>query len=291
MNTTKLKVLLGVLEHGNLSKAAKEFNYTQSAVSHMVASLEEEFGFLLLQRTSEGIHPTDEAQRILPYVQNICHNENSLYEEVNRINCIEAGHINIGTYYSVMQNMLPTLLETFCKNHPNILVNLLEDNTTALAGYIKNSTVDFAFTSQVGFEAYEFYPIIKDRIVVALPENHPLTAKDTIDPLELCKYPIISMEEGSDHELISVFEAVGLTPQIKYRAKSEMSILSMVACNMGVGIVSALFLEHGKPGIVVRELDEAYAQYFSRDIGVSLLSKNTLSPSSVQFLKEIGAIV
>ena len=57
MNIKKYEAFVRAVELGSLSKAAEELGYTQSGISHMMQSLEEEVGFPLMTRTSSGIMP------------------------------------------------------------------------------------------------------------------------------------------------------------------------------------------------------------------------------------------
>ena len=45
MNIRKCEAFVRAVELGSLSKAAEELGYTQSGISHMMQSLEEEVGF------------------------------------------------------------------------------------------------------------------------------------------------------------------------------------------------------------------------------------------------------
>ena len=49
MDTKKYEVFEKTVELSSLTKAAEELGLTQSGVSHIIAALEEEFGFPLLR--------------------------------------------------------------------------------------------------------------------------------------------------------------------------------------------------------------------------------------------------
>ena len=54
MDTKKTKALLLALERGSLTAAAEELGYTQSGLTHMMNSLEDEAGIKLLVRSKGG---------------------------------------------------------------------------------------------------------------------------------------------------------------------------------------------------------------------------------------------
>ena len=55
MKKSKYEVFMKIIEYGSLSRAAMYCNYSQSAVSQIVASLEEELGVTLLNRNHAGV--------------------------------------------------------------------------------------------------------------------------------------------------------------------------------------------------------------------------------------------
>ena len=65
----KARALMSAVEMGSLKAAAEALGCTQSAVSHMIASLEKELGFRLLRRARSGVKLTDEGERLLPFVR------------------------------------------------------------------------------------------------------------------------------------------------------------------------------------------------------------------------------
>ena len=54
LNVQRLKVLREVVARGSFSEAASALNYTQSAISQAIATLESEAGVPLLERTVAG---------------------------------------------------------------------------------------------------------------------------------------------------------------------------------------------------------------------------------------------
>ena len=69
MNIRKYEAYVRAVELGSLSKAAEQLGYTQSGISHMMQSLEEEVGFPLMVRTSAGIVPNSKGELLLPIIR------------------------------------------------------------------------------------------------------------------------------------------------------------------------------------------------------------------------------
>lgn len=70
-----------VVEFGSFTKAAETLGYTQSAISRMIVSLEDELSIQLLYRSRCGIHLTVEGERLFPSIQASCYKENWACDE------------------------------------------------------------------------------------------------------------------------------------------------------------------------------------------------------------------
>src|SRR5437764_12734591 len=60
-----LSAFVAVAEERSFTKAAKQLNVSQSALSHAVRGLEEEIGVRLLARTTRSVAPTDAGAELL----------------------------------------------------------------------------------------------------------------------------------------------------------------------------------------------------------------------------------
>ena len=78
MNLAKYQALLSVVESGSLTAAAAQLGLTQSGVSHIIAALEEEFGFPLLTRSRTGARLTPEGEKIMPFLRDILRSQEQL---------------------------------------------------------------------------------------------------------------------------------------------------------------------------------------------------------------------
>ena len=110
----KYDVFLKVSETGNFSRAAEEMNLTASAVSHIIAKLEREFGFSLFIRSRSGVVLTESGKRILAHLRSISAQYRLLEKEAAQIRDCAVGRVRIGTYYSVTVNWLAPLLPELC---------------------------------------------------------------------------------------------------------------------------------------------------------------------------------
>ena len=116
MNIRKYEAYVRAVELGSLSKAAEELGYTQSGISHMMQSLEDEVGFPLMVRTSSGIVPNHEGEMLLPIIRQLLNTSEALEQYIAKIKGADTGRIRIAAYSSVATNWLPGIIRDFQKD-------------------------------------------------------------------------------------------------------------------------------------------------------------------------------
>ena len=122
MNIKKYEAFIRAVELGSLSKAAEELGYTQSGISHMMQSLEEEVGFPLLVRTSSGILPNAE----LPAIRRLLRTNDALAQTIAQIKGADSGRVRVIAFSSAAACWLPEVICRFQRDFPHVEVMLRE---------------------------------------------------------------------------------------------------------------------------------------------------------------------
>lgn len=266
MSLKKYKALVETIDLGSLTKAAEKLNYTQPGVSHMILSLENEFGFPLLIRGKNGVTPTPEAEKLMVYLRQIVNGEEKLKEEVNRIHGADVGTIRIGCFFSLSIHFLPSIVAEFTELHPGVELQLYVGEHGEICQWLHQGKIDLAFMSLPVPGEFDFVPLFDDPIYAVLPEGHILEKRERINPKELLEYPFILQQQGSDEDANRVFEGEGLTPKVRFRVRGDEAIQSMIAKGLGVSLVPELVLSRRPQGLILRPLEPEY----HRVLGIAL---------------------
>lgn len=281
MSLIKYRALVTALHYKNLTKAAEQLGYTQPGISHMILSLEKEFGFPLLIRQKDGIEATENAKQLLPYLQEILESEDQLKEMINQINGIETGCVRIGAFFSVSIHWLPSIIQAFSEKYPNIELQLFEGDYGEITTWLKDGQIDCALMSAPVPDGFEFIPFLDDPILALLPQTHPLARHKIISPSELVQSPFIIPSSGSDEDIWRVLVPEGLTPNIKYRVKGDETIIAMVAKGLGVSLMPKLLLHHLPETLVTKPL----TPHYFRTLGLTIRSKRQTAPATKKFIQ------
>lgn len=281
MSVNRYLSFLKVLDSGGFSRAADELGYTQSAVSQMVKSLEQELRTTLLVRSRNGISLTANGEELLPYIRAICNAHRELWEKQKEMLGLRGGVIRIGTMPSVSCNWLPGLMQGFKKEYPEVQFILQQQATyTGIAKLIADGNVDFGFVNIDVASGLQSILLVEDELMAVLPRGHRLAKKKKIPVEKLLEEPFILLEEGEYNELLLFFDRQRQKPNIHYRAFDDYTIMAMIEKNMGVGILPELILRRRGYDVVVRSLEPP----LRRSIGIAYRDRYLLSIAARYFI-------
>ena len=144
---TKLRALMSAVENGSFKAAAESLGCTQSAVSHMISSLEEELGFRLLRRGRSAVRLTDEGERLLGAARSLLSAEEQLRQTAASIRGLDQGTVRIGAFTSVAVHWLPPVLKEFQRDYPNVEFKLLNGDYHDVNEWLSDGSVDIGFVA------------------------------------------------------------------------------------------------------------------------------------------------
>lgn len=279
-NIQKIMAFVKTVECGSFTKASEVLNYSQSGISRMINDIEKEWGVSLLERNKSGVKLTSDGIKLLPYAKSVCNEFLNLKTQIDELNGLQSGLIRIGTFSSVATHWLPKIIKEFQKDYPNIDYELLLGDYSEIENWISSGRVDCGFLRLPTSNDFETIMLKKDKLMVVLPENHPLSAFDKVPVKKLCDYPFMLLEKGTKAEISAIFEKNNLKPKTHFTTIDDYAVMSMVENGLGISILPELILQRIPYNIVLRELDvPAY-----RNIGIAMKDRKTASVVTKKFL-------
>ncbi|KGR76382.1 LysR family transcriptional regulator [Ureibacillus sinduriensis] len=280
MNIQKYMAFVKAVEYGSFTRAAEALGYTQSAISRMINDLESEWGITLFERGRSGTNLTSDGLKLLPQLKRICNEHEILMMQVEDLHDVQSGIIRIGIFSSVATHWIPNMLKFFKKDYPNIDFELLLGDYTEIENWIIEGRVDFGFLRLPTKADIETIFLEQDRLLVVLPEDHPLAEYDKFPISEILNSSFILLEKGAKADISEIFEKHQISPQISFTTWDDYAIMSMVENGLGVSILPELILHRIPYRIITKELDvPAY-----RNIGIAMRSRESLSLAAKRFL-------
>lgn len=280
MNIQKYMAFAKTVEYGSFTKAAAVLNYSQSGISRMINDLEKEWHVSLLERGRAGVRLTSDGVKLLPYAQSVCNEYQKLQLQVDELNGLQSGLIRIGTFSSAATHWLPNIIKEFQKDYPHIDYELLLGDYTEIESWILEGRVDCGFLRLPTLPELETIFLEQDRLLVVLPEDHPLSGYERFPVKSLCDYPFMLLEKGAKAEISEIFGKCNIEPKIHFTTWDDYAIMSMVESGLGISILPELILQRIPYRIIKKELDiPAY-----RKIGLAMRDKKSTSLAVKRFL-------
>lgn len=280
MNIQKYMAFIKTVEFGSFTKAAEVLNYSQSGISRMINDLEKEWRVSLLERGRAGVRLTSDGLKLLPFARSVCNEFEKLQTQVDELNGLQSGLIRIGTFSSVATHWLPNIIKEFQKDYPNIDYELLLGDYTEIEGWILEGRVDCGFIRLPTIPEFETVFLEQDKLLVILPEDHPMADCERFPVKALCDYPFMLLEKGAKAEISEIFVKCNIEPNIHFTTWDDYAIMSMIESGLGISILPELILQRTPYRIIAKELDiPAY-----RKIGLAMRDKKTASLAVKRFI-------
>ncbi|MDR3530627.1 MAG: LysR family transcriptional regulator [Rhodopila sp.] len=247
-------------EYGSLRQAAEALHIRQSTLSRSLRGLEHDFGQVLFERSHGGTRPTAEGLEFLDVAQRIVVETEELGAHFKGRQHGHTGRLTVGIHTSFSTGNLRATLLDYQKRFPGVKLCLADGSSEHLLSGLGSSAVDIAFI--VGTHRRwrgRSLPVWSERVVVALPEGHPLGSHDAIHWGDLKDEQILLAQHGPGSEfyqlIVSRIGDAGAC-HIQYHDTALDRVLTLVSA--GYGVLFALDGATGVtyPGVIFREVHD-----------------------------------
>ena len=253
---SRYDIFCAVVEQGSFTRAAEQLDYSQSAVSQTIQSLERELETTLISRGKGGAVLTSDGESYLPYLRAICSAEEALVQKHQEMQGLVHQEIRIGTFTSVSRNFLPQLMEQFKLLYPDVHFVLEQGGYRDIRQWVLEGRVDFGFVNAKAVSGLTVRTLYHDKMLAVLPPEHPLIKKSSLSLRELADEPFILLDEGNYSVALAAFLQYGLKPHIEYKVYDDYSILAMVRRGLGVSILYNMVVSGFEQGLVIKPVQE-----------------------------------
>lgn len=223
---------------------------------------------------------TSDGVKLLPQIRRISNEHEILMRQIEELHDMQSGLIRIGTFSSVATHWLPNMIKIFKKDYPKIHFELLLGDYIEIESWISEGRVDFGFLRLPPKTDLETIFLEQDRLLVVIPQDHPLSNSDKFPINELLDSPFILLEKGSNSDVTKIFEKHQIFPQVHFTTWDDSAIMSMVESGLGISILPELVLQRIAYQIVAKELEVPAF----RKIGIAMREQKSLSLAVKRFL-------
>jgi DNA-binding transcriptional LysR family regulator len=247
-------------QHRSLRRAAELLNIRQSTLSRTLRGLEHDLGVVLFERTNGGTRPTIVGQEFLEAARRIIDGTDEITARLKTRSRGESGRLTIGVHVSLSAgNLRATLLE-YHRRFPAIATHLVDGTSDHLISDLGSSAIDVAFiaASNPKFEGRSL-PVWSERVVAALPSDHPLSSRDVVHWAELKGESLLLPLRGPGREFQELLiRKIGcpLSCRLSLHDVGIDRLLTLVGTNRGILLVLEGATGAVYPGVTFREVHD-----------------------------------
>ncbi|KTB66557.1 LysR family transcriptional regulator [Pseudomonas fluorescens] len=255
-------LFLAVAEEQNFGRAAKRLGMSQPPLSEQIQVLEQALKVKLFERSRRGAKLTPVGAAILPAVRKFAEQLERLELAVEEAVAGQSGMLTIGAISTAMFDVLPRLIDQLKQNYPHLTVSVREIDSVEAVPALEAGDIDLAFARLDGDlgSAIQSLPLREDRLMVALPSDHPLAARTRISLSSLASEPLVMFSRKVSpvyfDNLIATCRASGFSPRVLHEVRSVASQIAFVSCGQGIALVPASLKKLAPDNVVLRPLTQ-----------------------------------
>lgn len=287
LDLTSLQLFVAVCELGSIGKAAEREFIAASAVSKRLSDLEAALDTPLLYRHARGVDLTPAGETLLHHARSVLFSLDRMQGELSEYADGVRGHVRIHANISAIVQFLPEDLAGFAARHDQVRIDLEEHLSTDIVRAVQDGDTDIGICtpqSPPGDLQTRLYR--QDRLVLAVPGNHPLAALPQVRFTDTLDYDHVGLHSNSAIYLAMhrAAAAAGKTVRLRIRVTGLDAMCRMIHNRLGIGLLPdrAFELLKGSGDLVAVPLTDDWA---ARDIHLVARDFNTL-PVTARLLVE-----
>ena len=282
-----LDIFLVLAETGSFRRTAAQVHLSQSAVSGVVARLEDALGTRLFDRTTRSVHLTAAGQVFVEQARLLNAQTQEAVQRVQHITQIQSGKVSLAALPSLAATVVPRVMARYAEQHPDIALQLHDTLSGPAFDLVRAGTVDFALTAaNPDYADLDYTPLSADGFVLLIPLNHRLAkGKTPLNWLQVAELTHISMPLPASVRQYAnaAFIEHRIAFQPRYEVEHIATIHAMVKAGLGVAALpelAAAFVQ--QDGVVSRRLTGPDIQ---RPLGVVTRRHRSLSPAAQEMVR------
>ena len=181
MNLAQLSYFRHLAKIQHYTRASEELHISQSALSHSIASLEDELGCSLFRKEGRNVYLTDDGRVFQNYVdQGLAAIEQGVAELQQRHGML-TGAIEIGAIATVRSGYLPAAMKAYSDEYGSLVeFHVAQGETAPLNQRLEQGVYDLVIAGPHHKPDIECKTLFYQQLVVAVRRDHPLASLKSI---------------------------------------------------------------------------------------------------------------
>lgn len=209
-----LHILMTVVQTGSMSKAAKLLNTVQPVVSRSIAELERGLGVRLLDRSRDGVKPTEYGRAVLEGGTAVFDDLRQTIKNIEFLADPSAGNVRVGCNPFLAASFLTAVVNRVTKHNPSITCHFETGYAAELFRQLEERNVDLLVTRPtrpIADERFAFEFLFEDSYSIVVGAHHPWARRRNIELGELMdqRWVLPSPDNSTGAVTVEAFRKIG----------------------------------------------------------------------------------
>jgi len=232
---------LVVAETGHFTRAAERLGISQSALSASIQRLESLLGTRLFERHTRGCRLSDAGLALQPLAQRFAHDWDHLLDEARDLALHGHRRLAIAAPTAQCALLLPPLIRTLTGQLPGLRVTVHDVGEQQVHALVRAGVADLGIATQTDARTDLIStPFYSDQYVLALPPEHPLARRKTVEWALLRDVPVIGpladnpVRRHLDQRLVEL----GYALNYRYEVSLPWTMVGLVREGLGLSVLT-----------------------------------------------------
>lgn len=255
----QLRHFAALAEELHFGRAAKRCNISQPPFSLSIQKLERSLGFPLFDRTSHAVKLTKAGEAYYTEISKALAQISHSTDVALMVNSGFKGVLKVGFFTSMLFRGLDTAISNFQKEYPNVVLELIELNTSEQMEAIQKKEIDYGFIhSEFAGDELETQQLIREPFLICLSNKHEMSNKKYVRLSDFKFEPFIIFTRNKSpmfyDQVVTLCVQSGFNPIIRYQARNWLTVISCISKNMGITLVPKSLTNAKLPGVSFIEM-------------------------------------
>ncbi len=280
MNFYELEAFLVLAKTLHFGKSASKLNMSPSALTRVIARLEDEVGLPLFDRNNRQIYLTPQGKIFEKFAQESLAKKAELMEKLSGSGNQIEGVLPVYASVTACYTILPDFIKRLTEKYPGIHLSVETGDPAGAISAVKENRALLAIAAipESGLSSMETVSVVKSPLVYAAAKNGPYTTLEGSPQDILSSVPLVLPKAGLARSRFDKWiKSRNVKPVIAAETEGNEAILAIAQLGLGIGLVPQIVLENGpyKGEFVIHTAGNILGYY---DIG--FIRKSTISGTS-----------
>lgn len=241
MNIRELRYFTSLSYTQHYQRTADLFGVSQPAVSRAIASLEQELGAPLFERSGRNVVLTRYGRIFAEHTRTALHELDNGIGHIRELTDPSKKSIEISANFAVSVLFLPDLMCLYQQEKEQeggqVFFQFRQSSTPLILQDVRDGISEIGFCSFLEDQPeFRFEPVFRCEMGLLVPRNHELTRLSSVSLADVADWPVV-LSVDTTHYVENMFKQLGREITISCRMNEDHAIAALVGKGFGVAVV------------------------------------------------------